>query len=299
MGSQMTTEEAVLFLRRDPAEAENLRDAYLDGDVPGAARRFAASAEFAEALALVRGVEGKSLLDVGAGTGIASWAFASAGARRVVALEPDPSDVVGQGAIRSLGRGDVIEIVGAWGEKLPFPDGEFDAVYARQVLHHARDLAALVRECARVLRPGGRLLACREHVVDDEAQLREFLASHPIHRLAGGEHAYPLERYVGAIEEAGLRLEKILGPGGSQLSLSRSFAGSTGACSVRSRHGSRTSWRAPGGCCGIAAREGCTRSSPSALRRAGPPNGPRKRGAGVRRARARTTGASPRKSCPT
>jgi hypothetical protein len=50
MRSPMTTEEAVLFLRRDPAEAENLRDAYLDGDVPGAARRFAASAEFAEAL---------------------------------------------------------------------------------------------------------------------------------------------------------------------------------------------------------------------------------------------------------
>ncbi|HEY6003322.1 MAG TPA: class I SAM-dependent methyltransferase [Anaeromyxobacter sp.] len=208
----MTTEEAVLFLRRDPSEAENLRDAYLDGDVPEAARRFAASAEFAEALELVHGVEGRDVLDLGAGTGIASWALASAGARRVVALEPDPSDVVGQGAIRSLGRGDVIEIVGAWGEKLPFGDGEFDVVYARQVLHHARDLDALVGECARVVRPGGRLLACREHVVDDEAQLREFLAHHPIHRLAGGEHAYPLERYVGAIQGAGLELERVLGP---------------------------------------------------------------------------------------
>lgn len=208
----MTTEEAVLHLRSDPAEAANLRDAYLDGDVPAAARRFAASAEAAETLALAGGVAGKSVLDLGAGTGIASWAFAQAGARRVVALEPDPSDVVGQGAIRSLGRGDVIEIVDAWGEKLPFADGEFDLVYARQVLHHARDLGSLVAECARVLRPGGRLLACREHVVDDAAQLQEFLANHPIHRLAGGESAYPLAGYLGAIEKAGFRLERVLGP---------------------------------------------------------------------------------------
>ncbi len=208
----MTTEEAVLLLRRDPTQAELMRDAYLDGDVPQAARRFAGSPEFAEVLSLVGGVSGRSVLDLGAGTGIASYAFATAGARQVIALEPDPSDVVGQGAIRCLGRADVIQIIEAWGEKLPFPDGELDLVYARQVLHHARALESLVAECARVLRPGGLLLASREHVVDDEAQLREFLANHPIHRLAGGEHAYPRAAYVAAIERAGLRLERVLGP---------------------------------------------------------------------------------------
>ena len=167
MSAPMTTEQAVLALRGSPANAELLRDSYLDADVQAAALRFAASPEFAEAVELVGGVRGKSVLDLGAGTGIASWAFAGAGARRVVALEPDPSDVVGQGAIRSLGRREVIEQVGAYGERLPFQDGEFDVVYARQVLHHARDLRALVSECARVPRPGGSLLACREHVVDD------------------------------------------------------------------------------------------------------------------------------------
>lgn len=208
----MTTEEAVLLLRRDPTQSDLLRDSYLDGDVPEAARRFAGSAEFAEVLRLVGDVSGRTVLDLGAGTGVASYAFATAGARRVVALEPDPSDVVGQGAIRRLGRPDVIQIIEAWGEKLPFPPGEFDLVYARQVLHHARALDELVSECARVLRPGGLLLASREHVVDDEAQLREFLASHPIHRLAGGEHAYPLPAYIAAIGRAGLRLERVLGP---------------------------------------------------------------------------------------
>jgi SAM-dependent methyltransferase len=208
----MTTEEAVLHLRRDPAQAELLRDSYLDGDVRGAARRFASSPEFAEVLALLGGVAGRSVLDVGAGTGIASYAFAAAGARRVVALEPDPSHVIGQGAIHSLGSARVIEVVGAFGEQIPFDDGEFDVVYARQVLHHARDLDALVAECARLLRPGGRLLVCREHVVNDGEQLREFLANHAIHRLAGLENAYPLAAYLAAIERANLDIERVLGP---------------------------------------------------------------------------------------
>jgi len=80
------------------------------------------------------------------------------------------------------------------------------------VLHHTRDLAAALRECARVLRPGGIFLACREHVVDDDAQLQRFLAEHPVHRLAGGENAYSLAQYEGAITGAGLRLERTLGP---------------------------------------------------------------------------------------
>jgi SAM-dependent methyltransferase len=85
-------------------------------------------------------------------------------------------------------------------------------VYARQVLHHTRDLARVVRECARVLKPGGAFLACREHVVDDGAQLRAFLENHPMHRLTGGEGAYPLAAYVDAISGSGLTLERVLGP---------------------------------------------------------------------------------------
>ena len=33
-------------------------------------------------------------------------------------------------------------------EKLPFGDGEFDLVFARAVLHHARDIDAVCREAA-------------------------------------------------------------------------------------------------------------------------------------------------------
>lgn len=209
----MTTEEAVLKLRDDPRFADLVRDAYLGPDVLGNAERFLASGEFAALLGILGDrLRGAAVLDVGAGTGIASYAFARSGAREVVALEPDPSEVVGQGAIRRLARGLPLTIATGFGEALPFPDGRFDVVYARQVLHHARDLDGLVAECARVTAPGGLVLATREHVVDDPAQLEAFLAAHPVHRLAGGEHAYPLAAYLAAFRRAGLRGPKVLGP---------------------------------------------------------------------------------------
>jgi SAM-dependent methyltransferase len=99
-----------------------------------------------------------------------------------------------------------------YGEELPFPDGRFDIVYARQVLHHARELRKLLRECARVTASSGTVIATREHVADDAAQLEAFLASHPVHRLAGGEHAYSLTEYRHAFTAAGLRVVLTLGP---------------------------------------------------------------------------------------
>jgi SAM-dependent methyltransferase len=120
--------------------------------------------------------------------------------------------VVRQRAIRRIADGLPIAIEPGFGEALPFPDGRFDVVYARQVLHHARDLDALVRECARVTAPSGVVIAAREHVVDDDDQLRAFLASHPVHRLAGGEHAYRLAEYLRAFRRGHLGDPEVLGP---------------------------------------------------------------------------------------
>jgi SAM-dependent methyltransferase len=208
----MRLDDAVRRLRAEPAFADLVRDAYLGRDVADSARRFAESGEFAEVRALLgAALHGAVVADLGAGTGIASHAFLAYGASRAVALEPDASDEVGQGAIRRLPGAEAIEIVAAYAERLPLADESADIVYARQVLHHTRDLAAALRECARVLRPGGIFLACREHVVDDDAELQRFLAEHPVHRLAGGENAYSLAQYERAIVDAGLQLERTLG----------------------------------------------------------------------------------------
>jgi SAM-dependent methyltransferase len=214
MGEQakLTTVEAVRQLRADPRYANVVRDSYLEADARAAAERFSGSAEFAEVCALLgERLRGGIVLDLGAGTGIASYAMARAGARLVYALEPDAGEM-GRAAIESLGGDLPIKLLDAFGERIPLGDEEVDVIYARQVLHHTRDLRGALAECARVLRRGGLLLVCREHVADDERQLAQFLAEHPIHQLAGGEHAYPLDAYVSAIEAAGLRIERTLEP---------------------------------------------------------------------------------------
>jgi ubiquinone/menaquinone biosynthesis C-methylase UbiE len=214
---RMNWEEAVKHLRTIPEQAGLVRDAYLDEDNIEAAKRFASSEEFREVLTILQ--ESVTLprpwtvLDIGSGNGIAAYAFARSGSN-VFALEPDPSDEIGTGAIRRLQKIFAlnIEILEHSAEKISLADGVADIAYVRQALHHASDLQAVLNEIHRVLRPGGCLLACREHVVDDDKQLEAFLASHPLHPWYGGEHAYSLDMYRRCIRDAGFRLKKTLGP---------------------------------------------------------------------------------------
>jgi len=215
----MSWEEAVQRLRRDPACSALVESCYYDDPLVAAAERYWQSGEWRAARSFLPASRGLAL-DVGAGRGISSYAMARDG-WRVTALEPDPSAVVGAGAIRSLaGETNLpITVVETWGEKLPFAEGTFDVVHCRQALHHARDLGQLCKEMGRVLKPGGVLIALREHVISSRDDLAAFLAGHPLHHLYGGEHAYLLREYTKAIESAGIEITRVLNPLQSDINL--------------------------------------------------------------------------------
>ena len=62
-------------------------------------------------------------------------------------LPPGPSDQ------------DLVHFFTGDAQALPFPDASFDVVMARHMLYHVPDIDRAVAEAARVLRPGGALLA--------------------------------------------------------------------------------------------------------------------------------------------
>ncbi len=212
-------EQAVELLRADPSQSDLVQACYYDDPLLAAAQRFQSSGEWIATRHLLGRSRGKAL-DIGAGRGIASFALAKDG-WHVTSAEPDPSQVVGAGAIRRLAEeGDVrIDVVSNAGEKLPFDDHTFDLVYGRAVLHHAASLEKFCAELARVLKPGGRLLATREHVIGNQQELPVFLESHPLHKHYGGENAYTLGQYLGALRGGGLKIVKVLNPLASEINL--------------------------------------------------------------------------------
>lgn len=216
---RMTWEEAVLWLKAQPDQAELVRACFYDDPLIEAAERYYKSSEWTAVRKFLPGKPGRAL-DLGAGRGISSYALAKDG-WETVALEPDKSVVVGAGAIRSLAReaGLDIRVEETWGEKLPFEDGFFDLVHGRQVLHHAGDLKKLCRETARVLKKGGTFIATREHVISRPEDLERFRKNHPLHDLYGGENAYLLDEYISAIRGAGFRLKHVLNPCESDINL--------------------------------------------------------------------------------
>jgi ubiquinone/menaquinone biosynthesis C-methylase UbiE len=215
MSNHQSWEETIRMIQSDPEHTNLVRDAYLSNDLKDNALRFESSIEFAESLKLVKkyAPTGKTLLDIGAGNGISSVAFAK-NKFDVIALDPDPSEIVGTGAIKKLVEEfnlQNLQILESSAEKIDLPNSFVDIVYVRQAMHHAANLNQFIAECSRILKPGGMLLTTRDHVIYDAIDKQKFLDTHPLHRFYGGENAFTIEEYTSAMSLAGLKIKEQLG----------------------------------------------------------------------------------------
>lgn len=122
-------------------------------------------------IAAVAAVRPARVLEVGCGWGeLAEWVARETGAD-VVAVDLSPRMV-------ELARERGVDARIGDVQELPFDDDAFDVAIAAWMLYHVPDLDRALAELARVLRPGGRLVAAtnsRFHLLE----LRELVGSGP------------------------------------------------------------------------------------------------------------------------
>ena len=167
-----------------PAPGTGVPPTYVDGTrlwVDSALRaRVQREAEAPILLRLGGDVAGGRALEVGSGrrgTGLrlAVELFGAAHADGVELY--GPSVRATREAVRDLG--DRVAVQAGDATALAAADGSYDAVFAYHVLHHAVDWRGVVREAARVLRPGGRLYSCEMTARFVDSRPLRAVAFHP------------------------------------------------------------------------------------------------------------------------
>jgi 27-O-demethylrifamycin SV methyltransferase len=152
--------------------------------------------------------EGLTVLDVGCGTGAPACAIAREHNVHVVGVT---TSQVGVDAATDRARredlGDRVRFAIADGMANGFPDASFDRVWVLESSHLMPERDRLIDECARVLRPGGRVALCdiirrREiSILEIRAQLRDF---HLLRQVFGEARMESLDVYRELMTKAGL-----------------------------------------------------------------------------------------------
>lgn len=154
---------------------------------------------------------GIEVLDVGCGSGGPASVLANAGAR-VLGITTSAVGVAAASArFAALGLQGRFEQRDGTANGLP--DASFDRAWVLESSHLMPDRGALISECARVLRPGGRIVLCdiiRRREIPF-LELRERRAEFATLRAAfGAARMDPLSDYAAHAEAAGLKPETSL-----------------------------------------------------------------------------------------
>lgn len=165
-------------------------------------------------------LDGRRVLDAGAGEGYLSRLFARAGAR-VTAVEPAQALV---DRIRELERVEPLGIEIHQVDLVEFKtDVRHDAVVSSMVLQAIPDWRRALSSCVDALVPGGRLVItlnhpCFENLWPTWKQQRayrtdRYLAEYEMPGPYASDFHRPLSTYLNAIIESGCRIERVIEPG--------------------------------------------------------------------------------------
>jgi len=139
---------------------------------------------FAHLASVGQTVSGR-VLDAGCGGGGMPLSFAEE-AESVAAI--DLVNRFGEAGVRLAQERDRrnLHFLQADGQALPFRSGVFDWVFSHAVIEHVADAPKYLRECARVLRPGGRMyLSTAPYLSFAGAHLPRLKVPVPLHLLIG------------------------------------------------------------------------------------------------------------------
>ncbi|MDP9226760.1 MAG: class I SAM-dependent methyltransferase [Actinomycetota bacterium] len=148
-------------------------------------------------------VQPQLVLDVATGTAGVALEIVNRTGARVVGLDIS-SEMLGRGRdkIRRQGLTERIALVVGTGERLPFDDATFDALTFTYLLRYVQDPPAVLRELARVVKPGGRM-ASLEFSVPRNPMWRSLWWLYtrgllPLAALPMGRGWYEVGRFLGS-----------------------------------------------------------------------------------------------------
>ncbi len=158
-------------------------------------------------LKLVNAAPSQRALDIATGGGHVALGLAKAGALTVVSdLTPKMLAAARLYIEENAGADHQTRYAQVDGGAIPFADASFDLVTCRIAPHHFPDVAGFMRECARVVKPGGTV-----GIVDQIAPFERDAATYlnAFERLRDPSHVWEHSQadWEWFYEDAGLRIE--------------------------------------------------------------------------------------------